>query len=201
MIKLISTLAVFVLLACKAQVNELSQEIEVKKQNFDLDIENPMSLKTIVNDRKIQPKDLMIVVYKSERKVQVFFQSEKLIEYPCVLGFEPIGDKMQEGDGKTPEGKFKIKAMYPHKSWSYFIWFDYPNDNSNKKFKERKANNIISESATIGGDIGFHGVPEKNDEIIKKKIDWTLGCISLSTENITDLYQSIGKETSIEIRK
>ena len=39
------------------------------------------------------------------------------------------------------------------------------------------------------------------DEIIEKKIDWTIGCISLSTKDITDLYQSIGLETTIEILK
>jgi lipoprotein-anchoring transpeptidase ErfK/SrfK len=60
---------------------------------------------------------------------------------------------------------------------------------------------MISPTATIGGEVGFHGVPEKNDEIIEKKIDWTLGCISLSTKNMTDLYQSIGLETTIEIIK
>jgi lipoprotein-anchoring transpeptidase ErfK/SrfK len=38
-----------------------------------------------------------------------------------------------------------------------------------------------------------------HNEIIEKKIDWTLGCISLSTKDITDLYQSFGLETTKEI--
>jgi murein L,D-transpeptidase YafK len=188
-----------VLCACNAQEKNDFQSLQ--NQNSSIRIDSSKTLKEIVSSRKIQPRDLKILVKKSERVVEILFKNELLIQYPCVLGFEPVGDKMQEGDGKTPEGKFKIKAMNPHKSWSYFIWFDYPNQSSYDKFKERKSKKIISHTATIGGEVGFHGVPEKNDEIIEKKIDWTLGCISLSTKNITDLYQSIGLETTIEIIK
>ena len=199
MMRFILMFNLVVLCACNAQ--EKNDFQSVQNQNSSNKTESSKTLKEIVSSRKIQPRDLKILVKKSERVVEILFKNELLIQYPCVLGFEPVGDKMQEGDGKTPEGKFKIKAMYPHKSWSYFIWFDYPNQSSYDKFKERKSKKIISHTATIGGEVGFHGVPEKNDEIIEKKIDWTLGCISLSTKNITDLYQSIGLETTIEIIK
>jgi murein L,D-transpeptidase YafK len=188
-----------VLCACNTQVKNDIHVIQNENSSYQVD--SSKTLKEIVSSRKISKKDLKILVKKSERVVEVLFKNELLIAYPCVLGFDAIGDKMQEGDGKTPEGLFKIKAMYPHRSWSYFIWFDYPNEISYQRFKERKANKTISQAATIGGQVGFHGVPEKNDEIIEKKIDWTLGCISLSTKDITDLYQSIGLETTIEIRK
>lgn len=158
-------------------------------------------LKDIVESRKIPKRELRIVIYKADRKLSVYHQDELLITYPCVLGFAPSGDKMQQGDGKTPEGKFKIRSMYPHRSWSYFIWFDYPNDVSRQRFEQRKAKGTIPKSAKIGGEVGIHGVPEGNNDLIEKSVDWTLGCISLTTENITDLYQSIGIETSIEILK
>lgn len=159
------------------------------------------TLKSIVDSRKIPKHELRIVVRKSARTLSVYHQEELLITYPCVLGFAPEGDKMQQGDGKTPEGKFRIKSMYPHRSWSYFIWFDYPNAVSYQRFNKRKADGTIPKSARIGGEVGIHGVPEGNDELIEKSMDWTLGCISLTTQNITDLYQSIGIETSIEILK
>lgn len=158
-------------------------------------------LKDLVESRKLPKKELRIVIRKAKRTLSVYHKDELLISYPCVLGFAPEGDKMQEGDGKTPEGKFKIKSMYPHKSWSYFIWFDYPNEVSRQRFNKRKADGTIPASAKIGGDIGIHGVPAGMNDLIEKSTDWTLGCISLTTENITDLYQSIGTETSIEILK
>lgn len=168
--------------------------------SFNLTLKDK-SLKDIVSERKINGKDLVIYIEKAKRKLHVKYKTEILISYPCVLGFEPNGDKMQQGDGKTPEGKFGIRSMYPHKSWSYFIWIDYPNAESWKRFKKRKADGTIAKDAKIGGEVGIHGVPTGSDDLISSKEDWTLGCISLKTSDITDLYQSISKETTIEIVK
>lgn len=159
------------------------------------------TLKEIVTERKIPASELKIFIEKEARKFSVYHKSECLITYPCVLGFTPEGDKMQEGDGKTPEGTFGIKSMYKHKSWSYFIWIDYPNETSWKRFNERKKTGIIDKNAYIGGEIGIHGVPLGSDDLIENVSDWTLGCISLSTKNITDVYQSINTKTKIEIVK
>jgi murein L,D-transpeptidase YafK len=159
------------------------------------------TLKKIVTERKIPASELKIIIEKEARTFSVYYKSECLITYPCVLGFAPEGDKMQEGDGKTPEGTFGIKSMYKHKSWSYFIWIDYPNETSWKRFNERKKNGLLDKNATIGGEIGIHGVPQGSDDLIENVSDWTLGCISLSTKNITDVYQSINTKTKIEIVK
>lgn len=152
-----------------------------------------------VEREQIPKSELRIFVDKSDRTLSVIHKEKTLITYPCVLGFAPEGDKMKQGDGKTPEGNFGIRAMYPHRSWSYFIWFDYPNAESQKRFAERKKQGIIPASAKIGGEVGIHGVPEGMDEAIDLKEDWTLGCISLKTAHITDLYKSISTETKLEI--
>jgi murein L,D-transpeptidase YafK len=170
------------------------------EMNFS-NIEENKSLVEQVKARKIPKKDLLIYIEKSKKMFSVFYKEELLITYPCVLGFEPKGDKMQEGDGKTPEGKFGIRAMYPHKSWSFFIWIDYPTEDSWRRFNKRKANEEIGKAAKIGGEIGIHGVPSGSDELIDLKSNWTLGCISLKTKDITDLYNSISKETKIIIVK
>ena len=144
-------------------------------------------------------KDLKIHIDKSAYVLQVFHKDSLLITYPCVFGFDPVSDKMQEGDGATPEGDFGIRSMYPHKSWSYFIWIDYPNQESWSRFRKRKADGTIEQSATIGGEVGIHGVPEGMDDMITERRNWTLGCISLTNEHITDLYKSINSSTKIEI--
>lgn len=163
--------------------------------------EESQSLLEQVEKRKIPKKQLRILIYKAQRKMEVYYLKEKLVSYPCVLGFAPDGDKMQEGDGKTPEGKFGIRSMYAHKSWSYFIWVDYPNATSWSRFNERKKKGTLDKKAKIGGEIGIHGVPEGSDDLIDSKTDWTLGCISLKTADIKDLYKSISKDTKIEIYK
>lgn len=161
--------------------------------------DTPKTLLEQVTERKLDKKDLKIYIQKAKRALSVKYKTETLISYPCVLGFAPLGDKMKEGDGKTPEGNFAIKSMYPHKSWSFFIWFDYPNAESKKRFEERKKSGKISKTAKIGGEVGIHGVPAGYDNAIDEKNDWTLGCISLKTAHITDLYNSISSKTKIEI--
>lgn len=154
-----------------------------------------------VTSRKIPTKDLLIFIDKSAYELKVKYKDEVLITYPCVFGFNAKDDKKQEGDGCTPEGNFGIVSMYPHKSWSFFIWIDYPNAKSWEKFNSNKKNKVIPQDATIGGQVGIHGVPKGSDDLISSKTNWTLGCISLTTADITDLYKSIGKSTKILVVK
>lgn len=183
----------FTSFSCEIQVNDKNSE-SVSEND-----ETPKTLLEQVTARNIPRKDLKIYIQKAKRTLSVQYKSETLISYPCVLGFGPIGDKMQEGDGKTPEGEFGIRSMYPHKSWTFFIWIDYPTATSWERFNARKANGKIPKSAKIGGEIGIHGVPEGFDNAIDEKSDWTWGCISLKNAHITDLYKSISEKTKVEI--
>jgi murein L,D-transpeptidase YafK len=158
------------------------------------------NLQTIIRKIGIAKGDLEILIHKSSRKLEVYHDDSLLITYDCVLGFNPVDDKHMEGDGCTPEGEFKIRSMYAHSSWKYFIWIDYPNQDSWAKFKRRKSEGEIPSSATIGGEIGIHGVPNDSDSLIDEGIDWTLGCISLRNDDVTDLYKCINKSTIIHIQ-
>ena len=157
------------------------------------------SLQETVKALNIPSSELKVVIDKSDYTLSVFHKDKKLITYPCVFGFNAVDDKSREGDGCTPEGTFKIRSMYAHKSWSYFIWIDYPNATSWERFKKRKADGKIPANATIGGEVGIHGVPDGRDDLINQKTNWTLGCISLKTKDITDLFKSIGKTTILVI--
>lgn len=161
----------------------------------------PKTLVEIVNERKLDKSKLIIAIDKSDYQLSVKYNTEVLITYPCVFGFDPVKDKRMEGDGRTPEGTFKIQSKYPHKSWTYFMWIDYPTKDSELKHKNAKKNGEIPSDATIGGEVGIHGVPKGADAAIYKKKNWTLGCISLKNEHITDLYKSISGKTTVVITK
>ena len=49
-----------------------------------------------------------IVVKKSKRKLYLLSGNEIIKSYKVDLGFAPKGHKNFEGDGKTPEGAYKI---------------------------------------------------------------------------------------------
>ncbi len=141
-----------------------------------------------------------IVIDKSAYTLEVFEGQRRIRCFPVVLGFDPVHDKRREGDGCTPEGTFKVRTKYDHAKWRKFIWVDYPTDDSWRKFNARKAAGEIPANATIGGDIGIHGVPEGRDDLIEARNNWTLGCISLTRKHVDDLYGLIRTGTEIVIR-
>lgn len=87
------------------------------------------------------------------------------------------------------------------KSWSKFIWINYPTEDSWKKHNNAKEVGNIPSDAKIGGEIGIHGVPHGMDEYINLKYNWTLGCISLKNKDVNEIYPYIQEQTKIEIRK
>lgn len=181
--------------------SEVIQAFEKKWGNERLtQVSDPTEkLVDIIAKNNINKRDLTIYIDKSDYYLSVKHADSTLITYPCVFGFNAIDDKAMEGDGSTPEGTFGIRSMYAHKSWKYFIWIDYPNAESWSRFKKRKADGEIPSTATIGGEVGIHGVPEGTNSMIDNRTNWTLGCISLKNAHITDLYKSISQDVKVEI--
>lgn len=142
-----------------------------------------------------------ILIDKSDYTLTLLLDGKPVKTYPVVLGFNPTDDKRREGDGCTPEGKFAIRKQYPHAKWDYFIWVNYPTDESWAKHNLSKEKGEIPKDATIGGEIGIHGVPDSNDALIETKTNWTLGCISLRNADIAEVYACVQEGTPIEIRK
>lgn len=157
------------------------------------------SLSTVSIPSTVNPSQTSLRIKKSEFKLELLENGQVLKTYPVVLGFNPTNDKLREGDGCTPEGKFKLKAKYPHKSWSYFLWVDYPTADSYTKHDAAKRKGSIPKDAAIGGEIGIHGVPAGRNDLIKNSVNWTLGCISLRTEDISEIYPLVKEGTPIEI--
>ncbi len=158
-------------------------------------------LKMIMDSLGWAEEEVALEVDKSERRLHVSVKDSILKTYMVVLGHNPIGDKQFQGDKKTPEGTFTFRDKYPHKDWHRFIWVDYPNDESWKRFKQRKASGEIPADAKIGGEIGIHGVPEGSDDWIVQGADWTFGCIGMRNVDIDEIYPFIvAKKTLIVIK-
>ena len=67
-----------------------------------------------------------IVVEKSARRMTVYGGTVALRSYPIALGFSPTGDKLREGDGRTPEGLFRIDRKNPGSAFTLSLGLDYP---------------------------------------------------------------------------
>jgi murein L,D-transpeptidase YafK len=143
---------------------------------------------------------IWLQAHKARHTLQVMHGTRTIRTYAMVLGFDPVCDKRREGDGCTPEGTFRIRAKYPHRSWTYFMWIDYPTAESQRLHKAAKAAGRIPKDATIGGEVGIHGVPKGRDDLIANREDWTLGCLSLTNRDVADLYPVVQVGTRIVIK-
>ncbi|MGB3760741.1 MAG: L,D-transpeptidase [Rivularia sp. (in: cyanobacteria)] len=140
-----------------------------------------------------------ILIEKSKHRITLYYDEKPVKSYPVVFGSSPKGDKFKEGDRRTPEGVFRIKDLYPHPSWSKFMWLDYPNAASWRKHFQAKTEGKISWFNSIGGEVGIHGVPQGSDEMIDKQQNWTWGCPSLKNKDVEDLYKVVKIGTLIEV--
>lgn len=148
-------------------------------------------LSRLIDSLHIKPEKLWLWVDKSERIFRVMNDSTEIKRYVCVLGEHPVGDKRMQGDRRTPEGTFTFRSKRRPHQWHVFIWIDYPNAESQRRFEERKKNGELPANADIGGEVGIHGVPEGKDHWIDQGADWTWGCIALKNADVDEIYPII----------
>jgi hypothetical protein len=49
-----------------------------------------------------------VIVQKSKRTLELLRDGKVFASFPVALGWEPRGAKQQEGDGRTPEGAYRV---------------------------------------------------------------------------------------------
>lgn len=148
-----------------------------------------------------QPPDLtqpltgrvdLILVEKAARKMTLFQDGTAVRIWPIALGFDPEGDKIREGDGKTPEGLFTIDRINPRSQFTLSLGLDYPQAEDRARAK--------AGGYDPGGDIMIHGQPNAMPVGMKGKGDWTAGCIALINSQMRELWEVAGVGTKVEIR-
>ena len=129
-----------------------------------------------------------IQVHKADRKMYLIHRGRVLKSYDVALGFTPEGHKQFEGDGKTPEGQYRISHRNPRSQYHLSLGISYPND--------RDRAFAASKCKQPGGDIFIHGGPPRP----VNKHDWTAGCIAVSDEEMEVIYSMVKPGTPIFIR-
>ncbi len=133
-----------------------------------------------------------IVVKKSARQLTVFRDGLALRSYKVALGSAPVGDKVRQGDGKTPEGLFRINRLNGGSRFHLSLGLDYP-----------QAADIARAKAggyDPGGDIMIHGQPNAFAGRGTLNYDWTAGCIALADADIEELWRVTKMGTVVEVR-
>jgi len=165
----------------------------------------PASKKTVKKGSNVKKNSVYnpyyIIVDKSEYELYVYDNEGWYATYPIVFGSKDLGDKMREGDKKTPDGNFKIVLKKIHNQWGPELLLDYPNDASIQKFQERKAKGMLPKTAKIGNGIAIHATRPQEEWTIDNFYNWTDGCVSVKYTEMKDLYSYIPVGTPVTIRQ
>jgi murein L,D-transpeptidase YafK len=142
-----------------------------------------------------------IIIDKSDYELNVYDAQGWLITFPIVFGSNDQGDKLVQGDRKTPEGTFTIISKRVHNKWSRYMGLDFPTASDVQKFNMRKAQGLIPQNAKLGADIGIHGVWPHEEYAIDQFQNWTQGCISLKNEHVQQLFNMVPIGTKVTIKQ
>nr|WP_272860609.1 L,D-transpeptidase family protein [Paracoccus stylophorae] len=126
------------------------------------------------------PPVTQVVVQKERRRMYLLNGQTVLKAYDFGLGNQPIGHKQFEGDGKTPEGLYYIDRFNPRSRYHLSVGISYPNERD-RAFAEQFG-------LDPGGDIMIHGRGPEGNRLVRQKRDWTAGCITVSDEEVEDIF-------------
>jgi murein L,D-transpeptidase YafK len=187
----------------QSQVSQTSANASVATGALPLSSEDEA-----INSRplKLPLSEPKIVVEKAARRLTLYSNGERVRVFQVALGFEPVGDKVKQGDGRTPEGDFYV-CMKNDKSKFYLsLGLSYPNaedaerglrDGMITRAQSRRITDAVARGAkppwdtALGGEIFIHGGGTASD--------WTWGCVALANEHIKELFDAVPLGTNVRI--
>lgn len=143
-----------------------------------------------------QDASMRIVVQKSKRLLHVYSGPDILRTYPIALGFQPLGHKVRQGDGRTPEGEYFIVVKNPKSRFYRSLGISYPNQRDaqrayvdqridSKQYRQienaERGKRVPPWNTPLGGEIYIHGSGNETD--------WTAGCIALADTHMRELFE------------
>lgn len=148
-----------------------------------------------------------IVVYKKDRKLELYSGDKLVHTYRVGLGFNPTADKQREGDGATPEGDFYVFVKNNKSAYYLSLGVSYPNPEDAARglrdglitkvqhdaiVEAHRKKTAPPQYTKLGGLIYIHGHGAKSD--------WTWGCVALENEHIKELYDAVSVGTPVTIK-
>lgn len=147
-----------------------------------------------------------IVVKKAERRLFLYDGNKLVKTYRIGLGLSPTGDKVRQGDRRTPEGDFYIFTRNDKSAFYLSLGVSYPNaPHANRGLRDGlisksqhdtimralKLKKTPPQNTGLGGDIYIHGHGAGSD--------WTWGCVALENDDIRELFNAAPVGTPVTI--
>lgn len=147
-----------------------------------------------------------IVVKKAERRLFLYDGNKLVKTYRVGLGLSPKGDKVRQGDRRTPEGDFYIFTRNDKSAFYLSLGVSYPNATHADRglrdglisksqhaaiMRALKLKKTPPQNTALGGDIYIHGRGASSD--------WTWGCVALEDADIRELFDVTTVGTPVTI--
>jgi murein L,D-transpeptidase YafK len=135
-----------------------------------------------------------VLVLKSPRRLLLLQGGQVLRDYEVALGSSPSGPKRHQGDGRTPEGRYRIDSRVVASRYHRALHISYPNA-ADREFARRAG-------VSPGGDVMIHGLPNGERWVGEehRSFDWTNGCIAVTDDEMNEIWELVDDGTPIEIR-
>ncbi len=135
-----------------------------------------------------------VLVEKANRTMSLLSHGKVIKKYRISLGFEPLGAKTQQGDGRTPEGKYRLDFRNSKSQFYKSLHISYPNAKDRESARKRHV--------SPGGDVFVHGLGSNYSWVESSHTlrDWTAGCIAVTNQEIDEIWKLVKDGTEIEIR-
>ena len=133
-----------------------------------------------------------ILVEKAARRLTPWKDGAAVRTYGIALGSSPEGDKERQGDGRTPEGSFRIDRRNAASAYHLSLGLDYPQPEDRAR--------AAAGGFDPGGDIMIHGQPNALPDGVMMRGDWTAGCIALTNAQMREIWSVAPVGTVVEIR-
>ncbi|TGQ63652.1 murein L,D-transpeptidase [Mesorhizobium sp. M00.F.Ca.ET.186.01.1.1] len=137
----------------------------------------------------------LVRVHKAERRLELIGDGKALRSYGIALGGDPVGHKHQEGDQRTPEGRYILDWRNPNSIAHKSLHVSYPNTDDLAAAKAR--------GVDAGGMIMIHGQPNGFGwwGWLLQLVDWTDGCIAVTDSDMDEIWAMVADGTPIEIER
>jgi hypothetical protein len=161
-----------------------------------------------------------IVVFKAQRRLELWNGSTLVRIYRTALGPNPNGQKQRKYDGRTPEGQYYICMRNATTSnFRIFLGLSYPALHDAKRGVQSRAISwreyqVISQrlasrgtplwSTELGGWVGIHGGTNNiyAQRLIRERgsNDWTAGCIAVTDAEIDEIHAATRLGTPVLVK-
>ncbi len=136
----------------------------------------------------------MVLVVKSESRLYLLRNQKVFASYRVKFGANPKGHKQQQGDARTPEGRYELGYKNSNSSFYKSIHVSYPNAKDRARARKR--------GVSPGGEIMIHGQANGWGSFgwVIQFFNWTDGCIALTDSDMDRVWAAVDPGTPIEIR-